>query len=50
MTGSFSASEYLFQQIKLQFPSEAQSMIIRPMETQGLLAKGALAAGIEEWV
>jgi hypothetical protein len=43
-----SASEYLFQQIKLQFPSEAQSMIVRPMETQGLHAKGALAGSIEE--
>ena len=49
MTGPFSASEYLLQQIKLQFPPWAQSMITRPMETQGLLAKGALAAGVEEW-
>jgi hypothetical protein len=49
VTGAFSASEYLFQQIKLELPYEAQSMIVRPMETQGLLAKGALAAGIEEF-
>ena len=48
MVGGFGASEYLFQQIKLQIPPQYQSKVVRPMDSVAAIVRGAVTAGVTE--
>jgi hypothetical protein len=47
ITGPFGGSEYLYDQIRLHFPVDAQRMIVRPMDFQSVVARGAVTVGID---
>jgi hypothetical protein len=48
VVGGFGASEYLFQQIKLQVPPQYEAKVVRPMDSVAAIVKGAVTAGITE--
>ncbi|KAH8690900.1 hypothetical protein BGW36DRAFT_432676 [Talaromyces proteolyticus] len=50
IVGGFSASEYLFREIKLRIPSQFQSKVVRPMDSASAIVKGAVMVGIAERV
>jgi len=45
--GPFGANEYLFQQIKLYSLLQLRGKVVRPMDSTGVVVRGALTAGIE---
>lgn len=46
VAGTFGRNEYLFQQIKLHLPPPFQSKVVRPMDCESALVKGAVTHGI----
>jgi hypothetical protein len=50
VVGSFGASEYLFQQIKLHMPPQYLSKVVRPMNPATAVVKGAVLAGMTKQV
>jgi hypothetical protein len=47
ITGPFGGNEYLYHQIRLHLPVYAQRMLLRPMEFQSVVARGAVTVGID---
>jgi hypothetical protein len=48
VVGGFGASEYLFEQIKINVPPQYSSKVVRPMDSVAAIVKGAVTAGITE--
>lgn len=47
ITGPLGGNEYLYHQIRLHLPVDAQRMLVRPMDMEGAVARGAVIAGVD---
>src|ERR1700728_2321398 len=47
ITGPLGRNEYLYCQIRLHLPVDAQRMLVRPMEMEGTVTRGAVIAGVD---